>query len=127
MVVDASGVDYCDGAGAALFVELLRHPRTPQVEIRNLRPPYDALVALFDPRILEKDLDPEPPRPRVIEEIGIVAAGVWRDTKLQIAFVGEATAALLHAFTHPHLIRWRDVWRIGDRKRSQSAGGTANW
>ena len=115
VIVDASGVDYCDGAGAALFVELLRHPRTPRVQIRNLRPPYDALVALFDPEVLEHDLDPEPQRPRVIEEIGIVAAGLWRDTKLQIAFVGETTAALLHAFTHPHMIRWRDVWRIAER------------
>ena len=75
VIVDASGVDYCDGAGAALFVELLRHPRTPQVEIRNLRPPYDALVALFDPEVLEHDLDPEPPRPRVLEEVGRAARG----------------------------------------------------
>jgi phospholipid/cholesterol/gamma-HCH transport system permease protein len=115
VIVDASGVDYCDGAGAALFVELLRHPRTPRVQIRNLRPPYDALVALFDPQVLEHDLDPQLPRPRVVEEVGVVAAGLWRDAKLQIAFVGEATAALLHAFTHPHLVRWRDVWRIAER------------
>jgi phospholipid/cholesterol/gamma-HCH transport system permease protein len=73
------------------------------------------LVGLFDPKVLERDLDPEPPRPRVVEEVGIVTAGLWRDTKLQIAFVGEATAALLHAATHPHMIRWRDVWRIAER------------
>ena len=115
VIVDASGVDYCDGAGAALFVELLRRPRTPQVEIRNLRPPYDALIKLFDPVVLEHDLDPEPPRPRVVEEIGRAAAQLWRDTKLQIAFVGETSAALVHAVTHPHTVRWRDVWRIAER------------
>src|SRR5512135_3328332 len=33
LVVDAADVDYCDGAGAALFVELLRHPREGAVEV----------------------------------------------------------------------------------------------
>ncbi|HVF62850.1 MAG TPA: MlaE family lipid ABC transporter permease subunit [Casimicrobiaceae bacterium] len=115
IVVDATGVDYCDGAGVALFVDLLRQPREPQVEVRNLRPPYDALLNLFDPERLSHDLDP-PPRPtRVVEEIGRAAAHLWRDTKLQLAFVGEATAALAHAASHPHLVRWKDVWRIAER------------
>ena len=115
VIIDAAGVDYCDGAGAALLVELLRHPRSPPVEVRNLRAPYDALLRLFDPKILEHDLDPEAPRQRVIEEVGRAAAGVWRDTKQQIAFVGETSAALAYAFTHPHTIRWKDVWRISER------------
>ena len=76
VIVDASGVEYCDGAGAALLVDLLRQPRKPPVQIRNLRPPYDALLRLFDPQVLEHDLDPEPPRQRVLEEIGRAAAGL---------------------------------------------------
>ena len=31
LVVDAAGVDYCDGAGVALFVDLLRRPREGKV------------------------------------------------------------------------------------------------
>lgn len=115
VVVDASGVDYCDGAGAALLVDLLRQPRTPPVEVRNLRAPYDALLRLFDPQRLEHDLDPEPERRPLIEEIGRAAAGVWRDTRQQIAFVGETTGALAHAIAYPHRIRWKDVWRIAER------------
>jgi phospholipid/cholesterol/gamma-HCH transport system permease protein len=115
VVVDASGVEYCDGAGAALLVDLLRRPRTPAVEVRDLRPPYDALLALFDPVRLERDLDPEQPRRPVIEEIGRAAAAVARDTRLQIAFIGETTAALFYAATHPHSVRWKDVWRIAER------------
>jgi phospholipid/cholesterol/gamma-HCH transport system permease protein len=115
VVVDAAGVDYCDGAGAALLVDLLRQPRTPPVEVRNLRAPYDALLGLFDPGVLEHDLDPEPPRRPVVEEIGRAAAQVLRDAKLQLGFVGEASAALAHAVTHPHAIRWKDVWRIAER------------
>lgn len=115
VIVDAAGVDYCDGAGAALFVDLLRQPRTPPVEVRNLRAPYDALLAQFDPVRLEHDLDPVPkPRP-LLDEIGRAAAAVGHDLRAQIDFVGAATAALAYAITHPHTVRWRDVWRIAER------------
>jgi phospholipid/cholesterol/gamma-HCH transport system permease protein len=30
--------------------------------------------------------------------------------RTQIAFIGETTAALWYAFTHPHRVRWKDVW-----------------
>ena len=35
LVIDASGVEYCDGAGAALLVDLLRQPREGKVEVTN--------------------------------------------------------------------------------------------
>ena len=38
LVIDAAGVEYCDGAGAALFVDLLRQPREGKVEVANLDP-----------------------------------------------------------------------------------------
>jgi phospholipid/cholesterol/gamma-HCH transport system permease protein len=115
IVVDAAGVDYCDGAGVALFVDLLRHPREPKVEVANLKPAFDVLLKQFDPALLERDLDPEPKRGRAIEEIGRTAAGVWRDIRIQITFVGETTTALAYAITHPASVRWRDVWSICER------------
>jgi phospholipid/cholesterol/gamma-HCH transport system permease protein len=115
IVVDAAGVDYCDGAGLALFVELLRHPREPAVEIANLKPGIASLLAGVDPHRLERDLDPEPKRRPVIEEIGFATAGVWRDVKAQVSFIGEIAAALVHAMLHPASVRWKDVWRICER------------
>ena len=115
IVVDAAGVDYCDGAGVALFVELLRHPRDPKIEIENLGPAIRGLLQQFDPAVLEHDLDPEPPRGRAIEEIGRTGAGVWSDIRAQITFVGETTTALAHSIAHPGSVRWRDVWRICER------------
>jgi phospholipid/cholesterol/gamma-HCH transport system permease protein len=115
VTVDASAVDYCDGAGIALFVDLLRHPREPVVEIENLKPAIASLLAGVDPRRLERDLDPEPPRRPVIEEIGFAATGVWHDLKAQVSFIGEISAALFHAATHPQSVRWRDVWRVCER------------
>ncbi|HEX9300805.1 MAG TPA: MlaE family lipid ABC transporter permease subunit [Casimicrobiaceae bacterium] len=115
IVVDAAGVDYCDGAGVALFVELLRHSRAEKIEIANLKPGIEVLLRQFDPKRLEHDLDPEPPRRPIVEEIGAAAFGVWRDIRRQVEFVGETTSALLHAAVHPATVRWRDVWRICER------------
>jgi len=115
IVVDAAQVDYCDGAGAALLIDLLRQKREGKVEIANLKPGFQALLRQFDPKLLDHDLDPEPPRRPVIEEIGVETANLWRDIRSQIAFVGEVTAALAHAATHPADVRWKDVWRICER------------
>jgi phospholipid/cholesterol/gamma-HCH transport system permease protein len=115
LVVDAAGVEYCDGAGAALLVELLRRPRAAKVEVANLKPAYEVLLKQFDPKVLEHDLDPEPPRRPAVEEIGYAAAGVWRDIRIQVEFIGETSSALFYAATHPASVRWRDVWRICER------------
>jgi phospholipid/cholesterol/gamma-HCH transport system permease protein len=113
--VDAAGVDYCDGAGVALFVDLLRRPREGSVEIANLKPSIQALLQQFDPKLLTHDLDPEPPRRPAVEEIGIAAYGVWVDIRTQVEFVGETFAALAYAARHPGSVRWKDVWSICER------------
>jgi phospholipid/cholesterol/gamma-HCH transport system permease protein len=115
LLVDAAGVDYCDGAGAALFIDLLRQQREGKVEVANLKPAFEALLKQFDPKLLEHDLDPEAPRRPAIEEIGFAAAGVWRDIRIQVEFIGETFAAMIYAMTHPASVRWRDVWRICER------------
>ena len=115
VVVDATAVDYCDGAGAALFVDLLRHPREGTLEVVNLKPAYETLLKQFDPKILEHDMDPPPPRRPAVEEIGREAAGIWRDIRVQVSFIGETTSALVHAVRHPDSVRWKDVWHICER------------
>jgi phospholipid/cholesterol/gamma-HCH transport system permease protein len=115
IVVDAAAVDYCDGAGVALLVDLLRSPRGSAIEIANLQPAYAALLRQFDPKVFDHDLDPELPRGRVLEEIGRAAADTWRDVRSQVEFIGETAAALAHAVTHPQSVRWKDVWRICER------------
>lgn len=115
IVVDAAGVDYCDGAGVALFVDLLRQPREGNVEVTNLKPAFLTLLRQFDPKLLAHDLDPEARRRPAVEEIGAAAYGVWRDIRTQVEFIGETSAALLYAARHPGSVRWRDVWRICER------------
>ena len=115
VVVDASEVDYCDGAGIALFVDLLRQRQKGEVEVTNLKPAFATLLRQFDVEALERDLDPTPKRDSSIEEIGEIAAGVWKDIRAQIEFVGETVAALAYAVRHPSSVRWRDVWLLCER------------
>jgi phospholipid/cholesterol/gamma-HCH transport system permease protein len=115
VVVDAGGVDYCDGAGVALFVELLRHPREGKIEIANLKPAIATLLGQYKAQVFDHDLDPPPKPGPVIEEIGRQAYNIARDSRNQLAFIGQTTAALFYAIRHPASVRWRDVWHICER------------
>ena len=112
LVIDAAGVEYCDGAGAALFVDLLRQPREGKVEVANLDPTYAALLKQFDPALLAHDLDPEAKRRPAVEEIGFAAYGVWRDIRTQVEFIGETCSAMAFAARNPRSVRWKEVFRI---------------
>lgn len=115
VVVDAAGVDYCDGAGIALLVDLLRQPRPTPVAIANLKPAFTALLRQFDPQLLDHDLDPELPRRPAIEEVGRNTERVLRDMREQVEFLGQSVSALASAIRHPSTIRWRDVAMICER------------
>jgi phospholipid/cholesterol/gamma-HCH transport system permease protein len=114
-VVDAAGVDYCDGAGIALIVDLLRQHRDAPVEVANLKPSFAALLRQYDVTTLDHDLDPEPVRRPAIEEVGRTTATVLKDLRTQVEFLGHACAALVGAIRHPSTIRWRDVWVTCER------------
>ncbi|HVO88498.1 MAG TPA: MlaE family lipid ABC transporter permease subunit [Casimicrobiaceae bacterium] len=115
ITVDANGVDYCDGAGIAMFVDLMRQRPKGEVTIDNLKPAFRNLLVQFEPERITSSMGEPPRRGSSIEEIGVVAAGIGRDLHEQIAFIGETTLALVNAIRHPLAIRWRDVWAICER------------
>jgi phospholipid/cholesterol/gamma-HCH transport system permease protein len=115
VIVDAAAVDYCDGAGVALLVDLIQQRKAGDVQVANLKPAFETLLRQFDPQTVGRDLDPPAPRRPAVEEIGVIAAGMGHDLRQQIVFIGEASAALAYAVVHPSTIRWRDVWRICER------------
>ena len=112
IVVDASAVDYCDGGGVAMLVDLLREPRAADaaISVRGLRPEFQRLLDQFDLSVLAEPAHAPPVRINAIEEIGRAAAQLGRDMRTQIVFIGETASALWYAFTHPHRVRWKDVW-----------------
>ena len=80
VTVDAAKVDYCDGAGVALLIDLIAQERAAPVEIANLKPAFELLLKQFDPKRVAKDIDPEVKRRPAIEEIGRAAAAGWRNS-----------------------------------------------
>ncbi len=115
VVVDATNVDYCDGAGIALLVDLIAQRKPGDVQVANLAPAFETLLSQFDVHEVERDQDPPPKARGGIEDIGVIAAGIGDDLRDQVVFVGETAAALWHALLHPASVRWKDVWRICER------------
>jgi phospholipid/cholesterol/gamma-HCH transport system permease protein len=112
IVVDASRVEYCDGGGIAMLVDLLRQERPPQaaVAVRGLKPEFQALLDQFDPTTFRPPPGRPPEQLHAVEEIGRATLILGRDIVNQVAFVGETSAALWHAIRNPGRVRWKDVW-----------------
>jgi phospholipid/cholesterol/gamma-HCH transport system permease protein len=111
VVVDAAMVDYCDGGGVAMLVDLLRQERSAQapVTVRGLRPEFQTLLDQFDPAALRAPAAAHAQRLNAVEEIGRAALITGRDIATQVAFVGETSSALWYAIRHPASVRWKDV------------------
>jgi phospholipid/cholesterol/gamma-HCH transport system permease protein len=112
VIIDASRVDYCDGGGVAMLVDLLRQDRPAQapVTVRGLKPEFQTLLDQFDPAALRAPAAPPPKQLHPVEEIGHAALTVGRDITTQIAFIGETSSALWYAIRNPRSVRWKDVW-----------------
>lgn len=117
VVIDASGVSYCDGAGVAFLVELqqLQIRSGGVVVIQGLQEEFRRLVDIYG----HVSLDRPPGRRRealsIIEQVGKGASGLWQDLRALLTFVGELALITVRATRHPGLVRWRDAWLIAER------------
>jgi phospholipid/cholesterol/gamma-HCH transport system permease protein len=117
VVIDASEVSYCDGAGVAFIVKLQQYQaRTSgDVTIHGLQEEFRRLVDIYG------QISIEPPSGRrreplsVVEQVGQAALGVWQDVQTLLTFVGELTVTLLRAARRPRLVRWSDAWLSAER------------
>lgn len=109
--VDASAVDYCDGAGIALIVELRRQAgeRKLPVEVRGLKPEFQVLLDEFAVEAMTEVRVDKPTPKGLPEEVGRAANQVWRDMSALVQFIGELAVALFLAARHPGKVRWRDA------------------
>jgi phospholipid/cholesterol/gamma-HCH transport system permease protein len=116
LVIDCSRVEYCDGAGVALLVDMLRVPRAPgaAVTIRGLAERFQNLLEQFDVSAFRTQPSPRGVRVTLPERVGRVAAQFFADLRSQIAFLGEAAGALSYAVTHPRTVRWQDALRVAE-------------
>jgi phospholipid/cholesterol/gamma-HCH transport system permease protein len=111
VIINASQVTYCDGAGAALFLALRRHQMRSggELEIRDLPETFQRLLDLYGTAATEDVASGVPEPIPFIEQVGRASAEVWKDLVTLVAFLGELSTALLHAATHPRSVRWRDA------------------
>lgn len=112
ITVDGSGMEYCDGAGLGLLLELQRAAAQAGsvITFTGLSPGLHRLLAastLTDPRAPQ--LQP-PPREGAATRTGKAVTRFFQGMALSIAFIGEMVAALASAIVHPSRIRGRDFW-----------------
>lgn len=117
IMIDASEVSYCDGAGAAFLVNLQHYiaNRGREVSIHGLQLEFRSLLDMYGQ--VSRETPPRPLREplSLVEQVGHAAVGVWQDVRVLITFVGELSVGLLHAATHPHRIRWKDAFVTAER------------
>lgn len=112
LTIDASGLEYCDGSGIGLLVELRRRGG-PEVEIRGLAPQFRSLLDLFPPEEAKAPA-PKPDSPSFPEEMGRATWAVLRDLYRTTAFVGELLRASGRALLRPREVRWSDGFRVAE-------------
>jgi len=117
IIVDASGINYCDGSGIALFVKLREHQEKTggKFEVQGLSSEFQHLLDLFPP---EEFQEPEVEKPKAAslpEEVGQATVGFWQDVSAHIIFIGEAGIALVRAIFNPWQIRWKDVFLTAEK------------
>ncbi|MCH2376137.1 MAG: ABC transporter permease, partial [Planctomycetes bacterium] len=111
IVVDAAGVEYCDGAGAALFSEL-RNRSGGELEVHSLAEEFQPLLGLFDASSLAPVA--QKPPDSLIEGAGRATVSWWSDVYQMVSFVGESIAGLIWAIRNPRQVPWRDALTIAE-------------
>jgi phospholipid/cholesterol/gamma-HCH transport system permease protein len=119
--VDADGIHYLDGSGAALLLALRLHQERAgrAFSLDGLRPELARLLALFERR---GEPERERPAPGFLESVGRGLLEVGREGRGLLTFVGEITAALAWALLHPTSVRWRDTLLLAQRAGSEAMG-----
>ena len=113
--IDASGVEYGDGAGMALLHFLLFGGMTGagvKVTLTSLRPQIEAQLRRFSIEDFQKNRPSPAPRHRITDEVGGVVVNAVDDWKQEIVFIGEVTAGLAANLAQPKKMRWGEVRRI---------------
>ena len=125
--VDAVGIDYCDGAGIALLLELKhrQEQNNRQMLMIGLKSEFEQLMTLFEPGKLIKPDRERASFVRFAENVGKATFNLLQDLKSQVSFTGELFVKLLSSLSHPGSLRWRDTFLIAEKSGVDAIGITA--
>lgn len=113
--VDASAVDYCDGAGLALLHFLSMggmSARDGKVTVRGLRPEFENLYQKFSAADYQANRPQPPGKSHVAEDVGRISVELAHGLRNEVAFVGEVSLSLATNLARPKRMRWGEVGRI---------------
>jgi phospholipid/cholesterol/gamma-HCH transport system permease protein len=124
VIVDAGEVDYCDGSGIGLLFGLLLRGRSQgfEVEIRGLKPEFQAALDVFNLDDFDGSKTPKPRRSSLPEDVGRVTVHLLDDMRGQITFVGELCASLANIVVRPWKLRWRELLLVIERAGADAVG-----
>jgi len=116
LVVDASDLEFCDGAGASLLLALRQQQEGGggSLTLRGLRDETRQLLDLIGPS-KEEDGEPSAARESFVTGLGRATLQLVADMRQLVAFVGEMTVQLGNAVRHPRQLRFKDVLVIAER------------
>lgn len=117
LVVDASEVTYCDGAGIAFIIRLQQHQAGIEGEltIAGLREEFRRLLDIYGQITTESPSGRRPEPLSATEQVGRAGVEAWQDVKALLTFVGELAVTIVRAGRHPRRVRWADVWLTAER------------
>lgn len=124
VTVDASRIEYCDGAGIAMMVDLQRRQLAAggTLELRGLPERYQSLLELFKPDEFQEVARAKPVPVCLPGEVGRNTAIILKDIRALLSFIGEVFAALAVAVRHPRSVRWRDALLIAENAGVNAIG-----
>ena len=127
LVIDAHALEYCDGTGIALLLELKhrQEQNNGQIKMHGLRPDISELMKMFDPG---QPAQPERRPPlfrRVPEQAGKAVVDFFKELGSQISFIGELFVKLLSTLSHLGSLRWKDAFLVAEKSGANAVGITA--
>ncbi len=127
LVIDASKIDYCDGAGMALLLQLKRiqERRDNQVRIEGLRPDLKQLLDMFDPGPISKPKTEHGLLGQIAVDVGKATVDLFTEMRALVTFVGELCVKLLRTSFSPLSLRWQDTFLIAEKSGADAVGITA--
>src|SRR3990172_4399681 len=116
VLIDASKLDYCDGAGIGLLFELRRiqQGQGGTFEVHGLDEKFHRLLARFDPQEFAVSGKTKPQDISLPVEVGMATVKVFNDISALISYIGELFTALVYVFIRPGQVRWKDVFRVAE-------------
>lgn len=126
LVVQVGDIEYCDAAGIALLMKYkqIQEQNEGRIEIRDLRPQFQQLMALFETDHLVSPPKLPGPLANTIHNIGRWAAELAYDFAAQVSFTGEVFTKLLKTLLRPGTLRRQDTFLIAEKAGANAVGIT---